>query len=101
MFGAPVLTIVDFDVTDSLTRSSRMADRHRQPHRAVHPLYPVPISPTMLVVLYVIVEYKDVHPIDLIEISEPREIAGLQDGDTRHRFSRSTAWNRQRLTFAE
>jgi hypothetical protein len=59
--------------------------RDAQPLRAMGGFNPIPIPPAMFIILNVIIEYKHIRPVDLIKISSPGDIRGLQV-NTAHRL---------------
>ena len=78
MFARPRRPWIDLDVEDSRESLAAVANRNRQPERAVLRLDAVPVPPTVLVVLDIVVVDEHVGTPQLIEEAQPGEIARLQ-----------------------
>src|SRR5262249_35175316 len=84
MFAPPILAVIDLNAENRLSRTAAVKNRHGEPNRALRTLHPVAIAPAVLVELHVVVMHEHVGFLQQIEISEPRQIARLQDHERRH-----------------
>ena len=81
MLARPGLACIDARV--AVGRQSLAVGQHGdgEPERPLVRLDAVAVSPAMLVVLDIVVEDEDVALVELIEVAEPRQVAGLEDDD--------------------
>jgi len=71
MFARPRRPSIDLDVEDSRESLPAVPNRHRQPERAVLRLDTIPVAPTVLVVLDIVVVHENVRTAQLIEEPQP------------------------------
>ena len=81
VLARPRLSPIDLHVDDARLAKAVMTHRHRQPLRAGLRLDAIAIAPPVLVVLHVIVIDKHVGAPHLIEETQPRQVARLQDDE--------------------
>jgi len=84
MLAPPIPAIVDLDVENGLCAAPVMQNRDRQPDGAFRPLHAVAVAPTVLVELHVVIVHENVGFAQEIEISEPGQVAWLQDDEGFH-----------------
>src|ERR1700730_1619410 len=84
MLAPPILPIVDLDIENRLSRASVVENGNGQPDGALRTLPAVAVAPTVLVELHVVVMHEHVGFLQEVEISEPGQIARLQDHERCH-----------------
>ena len=85
MPAGPRLPAIDFNFINLLAHAAFVQHWNRQPGRAICGLDAITITPAVLIELYVVIKYKDVAAVQLIEKAEPGQIARLQYRQCRQR----------------
>src|SRR4051812_18569331 len=84
MLASPISAIVDLDFENRLSSAPVVKNWNRQPDHAFRPLHAVAVAPTVLIELHVVIMHENVGFAQEIEISEPGEVARLQDDEGFH-----------------
>src|SRR5262249_15525836 len=84
MFAPPVAPVVDLDIENRLAGATAVKHWNREPDNPLRPLHAVAVAPAVLVELHVVVMHEYVGCSQEVEISEPGQVARLQDHERRH-----------------